>query len=102
MDNVTSIENHRGKARSLSRVLWELSEYFDENIEPHKNKLFLLGSCLSKDMIAEPYIELVAHSASNALEDILIEAAYALDDFREKLNNAHAQFKVQKDPGKEV
>ena len=79
--------------KPLSRVLFELSKYFDDEIIPHKNNLYLVGYSLTGGDIYDIWRDDIAASMSNALEKIIIDAAEALDDFGNKLDSAHSEYR---------
>jgi hypothetical protein len=86
----------------FTKTLFELSEYFDENMRHHKNNLYLFGYTTLYGCIFELWNNDLARSMSDALEKIMIDTADAIEDFSKKLESVYHVYKEHEKGGSEA
>ena len=84
---------------SLSHIM-KLCDEFCKTVDPHKNRLALLGCMASgnDELISGAWEDQLAGNAACGLGEILLNAAMALEDFGEKLQKAHRKVLKTEEP----
>jgi hypothetical protein len=79
----------------FTKTLVELSDYFHENMNHHKNNLYLFGYSALDNFISEAWNDDLTRSMTDAIEKTLTDAADAIGDFSEKLGSTLDTYREQ-------